>query len=238
MPRSVNAHPDDLPGRLNEIRGRIALAAARSGRSPDAVTLIGVIKTVPHERIREAFEAGLTDVAENRIQATESVIAALGRGPARWHLVGHLQRNKSARALELFDRIHTLDSIELALTLSVRAMANGRPLRALVQINVSGEASKSGVAPQALVPLLEQMGAMAGLEVDGLMAIGAPVERPEDARREFAQLRELRDAAERALGVALPQLSMGMSGDYHVAVEEGSTMVRIGTALFGSRPVR
>jgi len=232
----VNAHPDDPPGRLNEIRGRIAAAAARSGRSPDSITLIGVIKTVPHERIREALGAGLADVGENRVQATESAIAELGRGSARWHLIGHLQRNKSARALELFDRIHTLDSIELARQLSRQAVARGRSWPALVQINVSGEASKSGVAPEVLVPLLERLLELPGLGVDGLMAIGMPVERPEMARREFARLRELRDAAERAVGAALPHLSMGMSDDFEVAIEEGSTMVRVGTALFGVRP--
>ena len=231
----MNAHPEDLPGRLNEIRGRIAAAATRSGRSPEAITLIGVIKTVPLERIRQAFEAGLADVGQNRVQETESVIAALGRGPARWHLIGHLQRNKSTRALELFDRIQSLDSIELAQQLSRAASGRDRPLPALVQVNVSGEASKFGITPQSLVPLLERVRELPGLAVDGLMAIGTPVENPERARPEFARLRELRDAAERATGLALPQLSMGMSGDFEIAVEEGSTMVRVGTALFGAR---
>ncbi len=237
LPRSVNAHLDAVSGRLNEIRGRIAAAAARSGRSPEAITLIGVIKTVPVDRIREAFEAGLADVGENRVQEAEAVIESLGRSGRRWHMIGHLQRNKAGRALELFDRIHTLDSIELAEALSRRAAARECARPVMVQVNVSGEPSKSGVTPAALAPLLERLMGLEGLAVDGLMSIGQPVERPEQARREFAALRELRDRAARALGVALPQLSMGMSGDYEVAVEEGSTLVRIGTALFGARLV-
>jgi PLP dependent protein len=231
----VNATRDALSGRLNEIRRRIAAAAARSGRTEEAVTLIGVIKTVPVERVREALEAGLRDVGENRVQEAEAAITALGRGSTRWHMIGHLQGNKGGRALELFDRIHTLDSIELAERLSRKAADRSRPIPVLIQVNVSGEGSKSGVDPRALQPLLERALGLPGLAVDGLMSIGAPAERPEDARREFAGLRELRDAAERALGVNLPQLSMGMSDDFEVAVEEGSTMVRVGRALFGAR---
>jgi len=199
------------------------------------VTLVGVAKTVPVERIREAVDAGLADVGENRVQEAGRVIEALDRTSIRWHLIGHLQRNKSARALDLFDRIHTLDSLELAGQLSRLAIERGRRVAALVQVNVSGEATKSGVEPGAVVALLERLLPLDGLAIDGLMAIGAPVERPDDARPGFARLRELRDGAERALGVALPQLSMGMSDDYETAVEEGSTLVRVGTALFGTR---
>jgi pyridoxal phosphate enzyme (YggS family) len=236
----VNADPDAIAGRLNEIRGRIAAAAAHSGRTQDSVTLIGVAKTVAVERIRQAIAAGLADVGENRVQEAEVTIAALGRGSLEWHMIGHLQRNKGSRALELFDRIHTLDSIELAESLSRKAAERGRRIPALIQINVSGEASKFGIAPEALEPVLERLLAMPGLAVDGLMSIGTPAEGPEDPRREFARLRELRDAAERALDVRLPQLSMGMSDDYEIAVEEGSTLVRVGRALFGARsaPVR
>ncbi len=238
LPRSVNADPDAVAGRLDEIRGRIAAAAARSGRTQDAVTLIGVVKTVAVDRVREAIAAGLADVGENRVQEAEAAAAALGRGPVKWHMIGHLQRNKGSRALDLFDRIHTLDSIDLAESLSRKAAGRDRPMPALLQINVSGEASKFGIAPAALEPVLERLLALPGLAVDGLMSIGTPVDRPEQARRECARLRELRDAAERRFGVRLPQLSMGMSDDFEVAVEEGSTLVRVGRALFGSRPAR
>jgi len=235
LPRSVNADPDAVAGRLHEIRGRIATAAARSGRMSNAVTLIGVAKTVGLERIREAIAAGLADVGENRVQEAEAAVAALGHAGLRWHMIGHLQRNKGSRALELFDRIHTLDSFELAESLSRKAAGRDQATPALIQINVSGEASKSGIAPAALVPLLERLGALPGIAVDGLMMIGTAVDRPEQARGEFARLRELRDTAERALSVRLPQLSMGMSDDFEIAVEEGSTLVRVGRALFGAR---
>jgi len=235
LPRPVNT-PDDLRGRLDEIRDRIAAAAQRSGRPADAVTLVGVAKTVPVERVRQAIACGLADIGENRVQEAGRVIETLGRTAARWHLIGHLQRNKGARALDLFDRVHTLDSLELAGQLSQLAIERGRRVAALVQVNVSGEATKSGVEPGEFVALLERLLPLGGLAIDGLMAIGTPVDRPDDARPEFARLRGLRDAAESALGVSLPQLSMGMSDDYEAAVEEGSTMVRVGSALFGTRP--
>ena len=231
----MNATSPALGERLRAIRGRIADAAARSGRSVGAITLIGVAKMVPGDRVRQAIQAGLGDIGENRVQDAEGTIGSLGRVAARWHMIGHLQRNKVARAIDLFDRIHSVDSIELAEALSKRAAAAGRRLPVLVQVNVSGEATKHGVAPAALRDTLAHAAGLPGLAVDGLMAIGTPVERAVLARREFARTRELRDGAERALGIALPELSMGMSGDFEIAVEEGSTMVRVGTALFGSR---
>jgi hypothetical protein len=175
-------------------------------------------------------------LGENRVQEAQAKIPLVGRDRARWHLVGHLQRNKVPRALELFDRIHGLDGIELAEALSRRAVLAGRSLPVLVEVNVSGEATKFGVTPADLEPLLGRVAALPGLRVDGLMTVGAPVERAEDARRGFARLRELREGAERCLGIALPELSMGMSADFEVAIEEGSTMVRVGTAIFGARP--
>jgi hypothetical protein len=225
-----------LGQRLDEVRGRIGAAAARSGRRADAVLLVAVTKTVGVELVREAVALGLADLGENRIQEAQAKITAVGRDRARWHLIGHLQRNKAGRAVGLFDRVHSVDDAELAESLSRHAAAAGQMLPVLVEVNVSGEASKFGVAPAELEPLLERVAALPGLGLDGLMTVGRLAERPEDARPGFARLRALRDDAERRLGLGLPELSMGMSGDYEVAVEEGSTMVRVGTALFGERP--
>jgi pyridoxal phosphate enzyme (YggS family) len=150
-------------------------------------------------------------------------------------MIGHLQRNKAGRAVELFDRVHGVDDADLARALSRRAQAAGVVLPVLVEVNVSGEPSKFGVAPEGLEPLLEAVAGSPGLALDGLMTVGAPVERAEDAQAGFARLRSLRDRAQSRLGLSLPHLSMGMSGDFEVAVEEGSTMVRVGTALFGPR---
>lgn len=222
--------------RLDEVRGRIRAAAARSGRPPERVTLVGVTKTVAAEVVQEAVALGLTDLGENRVQEAQAKIQAVGRDRARWHLIGHLQRNKSGRAVELFDRFHSVDDVDLAETLSRHAVSSGRPLPVLVEVNVSGEATKFGVAPDGLEPLLERIAALPGLRLDGLMTVGPMVERAEDARAGFARLRTLRDRAEQRLGLALPELSMGMSGDFEVAVEEGSTMVRVGSAIFGARP--
>jgi pyridoxal phosphate enzyme (YggS family) len=225
-----------LLARLDEVRGRIAAAAARSGRPVGAVTLVGVTKTVAAEAVRVAVSLGLTDLGENRVQEAQAKIREVGRARARWHLVGHLQRNKAGRAVELFDRVHGVDGAELAEALSRHAVSAGRSLPVLVEVNVSGEATKFGVAPGGLEPLLESIAVLPGLRLDGLMTVGAPVDRAEEARAGFARLRALRDRAEQRLGQALPELSMGMSGDYEVAVEEGSTMVRVGTAIFGTRP--
>jgi hypothetical protein len=221
--------------RLDEVRDRLQAAAVRSGRSVAEVTLVAVTKTVAAETVRAALAEGLTDLGENRVQEAQAKIPAVGRDRARWHLIGHLQRNKAGRAVELFDRVHSVDDADLAEALSRRAVVAGRTLPVLVEVNVSGEASKFGVAPADLEPLLERVALLPGLGLDGLMTVGPLVERAEDARAGFARLRGLRDRAEQRLGRRLPQLSMGMSGDYEVAVEEGSTMVRVGTAIFGSR---
>ena len=199
------------------------------------MVLVGVVKTVPAERILEAVALGLADLGENRVQEAEAHIAAVGRTAARWHMIGHLQRNKVARAVELFDRVHGVDSAELAASLSRRAVAGGRTLPVLVEVNVSGEATKFGAEPEAVVELLERVAALPGLVLDGLMTVGPAVASAEAARPGFARLRALRDRGEQALGVKLPELSMGMSGDFDVAVEEGATLVRVGTALFGER---
>ncbi len=227
--------PSHFRGRLGEIRGRIADAAARSARKADAVTLIAVTKTIPAAVVAEAVVAGVRDLGENRVQEAESKIALEGLAGVRWHLIGHLQGNKAGRAVALFDRIHSVDGPALAESLSRRGLAAGRRMPVMAEVNVGGEPTKFGVAPAGLPELAERLAGLEGLAFDGLMTVGPPVGRPEDARPVFAALRELRDETERRIGRPLPHLSMGMSGDFEVAVEEGSTMVRVGTALFGPR---
>lgn len=229
---------DTLRPRLDEVRGRIEAATARSGRAVGTVTLIGVTKTVAAVTVQAAVAAGLADLGENRVQEAQGKIPVVGRAKVRWHFIGHLQRNKAGRAVELFDRVHSVDDAAVAEALSRHATAAGRTLPVLVEVNVGGEASKFGVAPDGLAALLEQVAALPGLALDGLMTVGPPVETAGAARPVFARLRGLRDEAERRLGRRLPELSMGMSGDFEVAVEEGATMVRVGTAIFGARPSR
>lgn len=231
----MNAETPSLAERIEDVRARLRAAESRAGRAPGSVTLVAAVKTVTAETVARAVALGLRDLGENRVQEAEAKVARVGRAAARWHMIGHLQRNKAGRAVELFDRVHGVDDLELASALSRRAVTAGRVLPVLIEVNVSGEASKFGVAPEGLPALLEAVAALPGLALDGLMTIGAPVERPADARPAFARLRTLRDDSERRLARALPELSMGMSGDFEVAVEEGSTLVRVGTALFGPR---
>jgi PLP dependent protein len=235
LPRSVKPDLSQFRERLDSIRARIGAAAARAGRSGEPVTLIAVTKTVPADVVAGAVAAGVVDLGENRVQEAESKVALEGLAGVRWHLIGHLQSNKVARAVALFDRVHSVDTVALAEALARRAAAAGRRLAVMIEVNVSREATKFGVSPEGLGELAERIAPLEGLAFDGLMTVGPLVERPEDARAGFARLRELRDELARRLGRPLPQLSMGMSGDFEVAVEEGSTMVRVGTALFGSR---
>jgi pyridoxal phosphate enzyme (YggS family) len=185
--------------------------------------------------VSEALALGLADLGENRVQEAEGKLAAVGRTAARWHMIGHLQRNKAGKAVELFHRIHSLDSVELAAAVSRRAAAAGIRLPVLLEVNVSGEPSKQGVAPDAAASVAESIAELPALALDGLMTIAPLSGSPEEARPHFAALRRLRDRLERDLRLPLPHLSMGMTADFEVAVEEGSTMVRIGTALFGER---
>jgi pyridoxal phosphate enzyme (YggS family) len=196
---------------------------------------VAVAKTFPPEAIREAAEAGIRDVGENRVQEASAKFQVLGRD-VTWHLVGHLQTNKVKKALEIFDWIHSVDSLRLAEEISRRAERVGREVDVLVEVNVSGEPSKFGVRPSELHRLIEQVVRLPHLRLRGLMTIAPLVDDPEKARPYFAALRELRDQLLRS-GVAdhLPHLSMGMTDDFEVAVEEGATMVRIGRAIFGER---
>ena len=234
LPGPVNADPA-LPARIAEVRGRIAAAERRSGRAPGGVTLVAVVKTLPGDVVAGAVAQGLTHLGENRVQEAEGHQRSAPRTGATWHMIGHLQRNKVNRALELFDVVHGVDDAGLGIAIAARAKAAGRAMPVLVEVNTSGEASKFGVTPDRLPALLEALAGLDGLAVRGLMTVGAPVGRAEDARGGFARLRALRDDGERRLGRPLPELSMGMSGDYEVAIEEGATLVRVGTALFGAR---
>ncbi|HMQ31216.1 MAG TPA: YggS family pyridoxal phosphate-dependent enzyme [Chloroflexaceae bacterium] len=232
--------------RLARVRERIAMAAARAGRNPAAITLVAVTKTHPPALIAEAVAAGATDLGENRVQEAAAKIPALaGALSPRWHLIGHLQRNKARPAAELFDLIHSVDSLRLAEALA-RHAAPDRRLPVLLQVNVSGEASKEGfdlpggpanrAGLDALLPAVEGILALPGLEVRGLMTIAPIGPTPEAARPTFAALRELRDELARRYASALwGELSMGMTDDFEAAIAEGATIVRVGRAIFGER---
>ncbi|HSK51442.1 MAG TPA: YggS family pyridoxal phosphate-dependent enzyme [Clostridia bacterium] len=217
------------------VRARIAEACERSGRDPGSVTLVAVSKTVPPERLRDALAAGIDLLGENRVQ---EALAKMPDVPgARWHLIGPLQSNKARRAAEAFEVIETVDSVDLARRLDriVRELDRAA-LPVLLQVNVDRDPSKAGFSPAQLGPALDSVAGLDRLDVRGLMTIGRLVERPADARATFAGLRDLAGAL-RAAGAALgPELSMGMSDDYPLAVEEGATIVRVGRALFGERP--
>lgn len=224
-----------VAAQLQAVRARIAEAARRAGRPPETIRLICVTKTASPAQIREALAAGATDLGENRVQAARPRIAEIGRLPAgqagpgdlRWHLIGALQRNKAKTALECFDWIQSVDRVELAEALERHAAAAGRTVPVLVEVNTSREPTKHGVAPEQVGPLLAALRPLAHLDVQGLMTMAPVVAQPEQARPYFRRLREL------AAQFQLPELSMGMSHDFEVAVEEGATMVRIGTAIFG-----
>jgi pyridoxal phosphate enzyme (YggS family) len=221
----------ELAERVADVRGRIAAAVARGGHAQD-VTLIAVTKTFGADAAREAWGVGVHDVGENRVQEALPKIAAV-TVPVRWHLIGHLQRNK-AKAAESFVLVHSLDSARLADALHDRGIARGRPIDVLVQVNVSGETSKSGWAPAALEAEAERLRGLGGIRVNGVMTM-APFDASEAVvRATFAGARAAREVL-RAAGHEAAELSMGMSNDYEMAVVEGSTMVRVGTLLFGAR---
>jgi len=225
---------------VGQVRERIRLAASTAGRDPNAITLMGVSKTFPAEAIREAYAAGIRLFGENRVQEFAGKADALRElHDARWHLIGHLQSNKAAKAADLFHAVDSVDSLKLADKLNDAARAAGKTLRALIEINVGGEAAKSGIAPDSaeLDQLLAEAPRLANLEFRGLMSVPPYTEDPQGARPFFRKLRELREGiAIRGLPrVSMDELSMGMSHDFAVAIEEGSTCVRVGTAIFGGR---
>jgi pyridoxal phosphate enzyme (YggS family) len=223
-----DATPATLASRIAAVRERIARSCERAGRSPDDVTLIAVTKTHGADPIAAACAAGLRDFGENRVQEALPKIAALrdaGITP-RWHLVGHLQTNKVRAAIDAFDILHSVDSERLARVISERA---AQPVPVLLEVNTGGEQSKFGVAPQEAGTLAEIIGGLPNVELRGLMTVAPQTDHPEDARPAFSLLRQLRDA------IGLRELSMGMTDDFEVAVEEGSTFVRVGRAIFGDR---
>lgn len=226
----------DLNEILADVNGKIAAACARAGRDPADVEIIAVTKTHGAETVDEARAAGLGIVGENKVQEAAWKKPASAAGPS-WHLIGHLQSNKVRPALELFDVIHSVDSRKLVDRIETVAEETGARPRLLLEVNVSGEKSKSGLKPEEVGAVLRHiLAACPRVTVEGLMTMAPFSENPEDARPYFRRLRLLRDALEEELGVGLPRLSMGMSGDYEVAVEEGATWVRLGTVLFGERP--
>lgn len=217
----------DIAANVRAIRARIVAAAVRSGRDPTTVLLVGAAKQKDAAMVEAAVAAGVTDIGENYVQEGVAKRAAV-RTPARWHMIGHLQRNKVGKVLETFDLIHTIDSLALGAALGSRAQARQMIAHVLVEVNLAGESSKSGVAPEGASLLVEQLRKLEGLSVDGLMTV-PPAGAPEATRPYFRRLRELRDQ----LGVR--ELSMGMTDDFEVAIEEGATIVRIGRAIFGAR---
>jgi len=223
----------DNIARLTE---RIEAAAGRAGVPADGIRMVAVTKVTPVDRILEALDAGITCIGENRVQEADSKFPEIGRR-AEWHLVGHLQSNKAAKAAELFDVVHSVDSLRIAEVLSRRAVEAGRTLEALVQVNTSGEASKFGVEPKEAVSLVERAAPLPGLRLHGLMTIGPFRPDPEAARPSFHALRKLSEkiASLKIEGVDMKWLSMGMSGDFEVAIEEGANLIRVGTAIFGPR---
>jgi hypothetical protein len=218
---------------LEEVRRRINAAALGAGRDPAQVRLVAVSKTVPVELIRESVAAGQLLFGENYLQEARGKIEAFGAG-VNWHFIGHLQSNKAKGAVELFELIHGVDRLKLAKALDAAAAQLGKVQEILIQVNLAGEASKSGAAPEAAPALLQEINLLPHLRVLGLMTL-PPLLAPEVVRPYFRALRELRDHLQDLNGRPLPELSMGMSGDYEVAIEEGATLVRVGTAIFGSR---
>jgi pyridoxal phosphate enzyme (YggS family) len=220
------------------IRERIACASKRAGRRAEDITLVAVSKTFPAEAIRAAYEIGLRDFGENRVQEWETKQTHLAGLSAIWHLIGHLQSNKARRAARFFSRVDSVDSIELACKLDACAAEEGKRLPILIEVHLGNEETKTGATESDLPSLAEAVAALPQLELLGLMAIPPFVDDAELTRPYFRKLRDLRDALSARLGRPLPVLSMGMSHDFEVAIEEGATEIRVGTALFGGRQVK
>ena len=261
MASSANQHDEDdtqrtnapLAARIAAIRARVAAAAERAGRAPDAIQIVAVSKTMPAEAIIAAAAQGQTLFGENRVQEARDKIAAVvaaGLTQICWELIGHLQTNKAARAVELFTRVQSVDSVRLAEALSSRAHQVGRILPILLEVNVAGEASKSGLPLDAVIGAARAIAALPNLRPQGLMTIAPLVADPEFVRPVFRRLRAVRETLrtevplradggddQRGDNGGWPELSMGMSDDFEVAIEEGATLVRIGRALFGDRPL-
>lgn len=231
--------PETIAQRVHSILSAIRTAAERAGRSPGDVKLVAATKTVTVDRIREGIGAGLSMLGENRMQEAIPKIAALAGEPVRWHFIGQLQRRKVRSIIGLFDLIHSVDSLELAQEIDRRAAEAGHVQDVLLEVNVGGESSKAGFHPDDLEPAIPAIAGLSHVRIKGLMTIPPPTQEAEAARVYFRKLRTLGEAvaARQIPGVAMEDLSMGMSNDYRVAIEEGATLVRIGSAIFGARHV-
>jgi PLP dependent protein len=230
------AETTTIAANLDRIRERIERAASRASRRPEGITIVAVSKTFPPEAIRAAYDLGLRHFGENRVQEFEDKQPKLADIGAAWHFIGHLQGNKARRAVNLFDRIDSADSLALGQKLDSAAAAENKRLPILIEVHAGGEQTKSGVAEEEVSALTESLLPFSHLELRGLLAIPPYFDDPERTRPYFRRLRELRDDLSRQIGHPLPVLSMGMSHDLEVAIEEGATEIRIGTALFGERP--
>jgi len=224
----------DLAAHLQSVRQRVAAACRRSGRDPAAVTLLAVSKSQPPDLIRAAADAGLDLFGENRVQEAKAKISQCP-GHLRWHMIGHLQSNKCRDAVSLFSMIQSVDSLSLAEEINKWAAHFAKTMPVLLEINIAGESSKFGCSPEKLPALLPLLNSLPKLEIHGLMTIAPFAADPEKARPVFRRLRQLQADCEQILGAPLPHLSMGMTGDFEVAIEEGATIIRLGTALFGPR---
>jgi pyridoxal phosphate enzyme (YggS family) len=227
----------ELKQRLEHIKERIRQAAKSCNRNPDSIRLVAVSKTVPAETVKEAIEAGATILGENYVQDAREKFDALVHYPVSWHFIGHLQSNKAKYAVRLFDLIHSVDSLKLARALDKEAKKVDKIQPILVQVNISGEDTKSGISAEDAPGLISEISHLKNLSIKGLMTMPPYFYQPEKVRPYFAALRELRDQMKKQSlpNVSLEELSMGMTGDFEVAIEEGATLVRIGTAIFGER---
>ena len=230
--------PTTIGARLQRVRERIMETCIHCGRNPGTVRLVAVSKTMPVDVVRSAIQSGAEILGENYIQEAREKCRELSDMPVSWHFIGHLQTNKARYAVKLFDLIHTVDSVHLAAELDREARKIGKIQQILIQVNIGNELSKSGVTPELARRLIHDIAEYANISVQGLMAIPPFFDAPEKVRPYFRQLRELRDSLQDAKGpnTHLTELSMGMTGDFEAAVEEGATLVRIGTAIFGERP--
>lgn len=225
----------DLAANLQRVRDRIAAACARVGRDPSEVELVSVTKTQPASVVTAAADLGLTIFGENRVQEARAKIG-LCSSRLRWHMIGHLQSNKCRDAVRLFVMIQSVDTLELAREINKCSEKSAKTMPILLEVNIAGESSKFGYPPEKLLAELSQINALPKIEIHGLMTVAPWTQTPEKVRPIFRRLRELKTHCENILGAPLPHLSMGMTGDFEVAIEEGATIIRLGSALFGERP--
>jgi len=225
---------DEIGKNLSQVRERMERAATRTGRDPGEIRLIAVSKTVPVERIKEAIAAGTMIFGENYVQEARHKIEEIGRTGIQWHFIGHLQTNKAKYAVKLFDLIHSVDSIKVARALDTRAAAEGKVMDCLIEANISQEESKFGITSEHTLTLAQEMTKLKNISLKGLMTMPPYFDDPESSRPYFIALRQLKEAIARD-GIPLSELSMGMTTDFEVAIEEGATIVRVGRAIFGER---